>query len=126
MPALLAAILLGLGTALVYPTLIAAVADVVQPVERAQAVGVYRFWRDSGFVAGALISGFVADSLGAGWAIGIVAGITAASSVWVAATRWIPDQRIGDPINLGRRDSDGETDNRSAARGGPTADRATA
>ena len=125
-PALLAAILLGLGTALVYPTLIAAVSDVVQPVERAQAVGVYRFWRDSGFVAGALISGFVADSLGAGWAIGIVAGLTAASGVWVAATRWIPDQRIGDPINPGREASDGETDNRSAARGGPTADRATA
>ncbi len=125
-PALLAAVLLGLGTALVYPTLIAAVSDVVQPVERAQAVGVYRFWRDLGFVAGAVLSGFVADSLGAGWAIGIVAGLTAASGVWVAATRWIPDQRMGDPINPGREASDGETDNRSAARGGPTAHHATA
>ncbi len=86
--ALTAAILLGLGTALVYPTLIAAVSDVVQPVERAQAVGVYRFWRDFGFVAGALISGFVADALGAGWAIGIVAGLTATSGTWVALTRW--------------------------------------
>lgn len=92
-PALAAAILLGLGTALVYPTLIAAVSDVVQPVERAQAVGVYRFWRDFGFVAGALISGFVADALGAGWAIGIVAGLTAGSGAWVALTRW-PTSRV--------------------------------
>jgi MFS family permease len=87
-PAVAATVLLGLGTALVYPTLIAAVSDVVQPVERAQAVGIYRFWRDFGFVAGALLSGLVADALGAGWAIGIVAGLTAASGVWVAVTRW--------------------------------------
>jgi MFS family permease/rhodanese-related sulfurtransferase len=87
-PALVAAVLLGVGTALVYPTLIAAVSDVVQPVERAQAVGVYRFWRDFGFVAGALISGFVADALGAGWAIGLVAGLTAASGIWIVLTRW--------------------------------------
>ena len=87
-PALVAATLLGLGTALVYPTLIAAVSDVVQPVERAQAVGVYRFWRDLGFVAGALLSGFVADALGAGWAIGIVAALTAGSGLWVTLTRW--------------------------------------
>lgn len=87
-PALAATVLLGLGTALVYPTLIAAVSDVVQPVERAQAVGVYRFWRDFGFVAGALVSGLVADALGAGWAIGIVAGLTAASGGWVALTCW--------------------------------------
>jgi MFS family permease len=91
--ALAAAILLGLGTALVYPTLIAAVSDVVQPVERAQAVGVYRFWRDFGFVAGALITGFVADALGAGWAIAIVAGLTAGSGVWVGLTRW-PTSRV--------------------------------
>jgi MFS family permease len=87
-PALVAAVLLGAGTALVYPTLIAAVSDVAQPVERAQLVGVYRFWRDTGFVAGALVSGAVADSLGAGWAIGIVAALTGGSGVWVALTRW--------------------------------------
>jgi MFS family permease len=91
--ALPSAILLGLGTALVYPTLIAAVSDVVQPVDRAQAVGIYRFWRDFGFVAGALISGFVADALGAGSAIGIVAGLTAASGAWVLLTRWRPGVR---------------------------------
>ena len=87
-PALAAAILLGLGTALVYPTLIAAVSDVAQPVERAQLVGVYRFWRDFGFVVGALLAGAVADTLGAGWAIAIVAALTAGSGVWIAATRW--------------------------------------
>jgi MFS family permease len=86
--ALPAAIFLGIGTALVYPTLIAAVSDVAQPVERAQLVGVYRFWRDAGFVIGALLAGFVADALGAGWAIAVVAGLTAASGAWVAVTRW--------------------------------------
>jgi MFS family permease len=87
-PSLAAAVLLGVGTALVYPTLIAAVSDVAQPVERAQLVGVYRFWRDFGFVVGALLAGFVADSLGAGAAIGVVAALTAGSGIWVAATRW--------------------------------------
>jgi MFS family permease len=88
LPALQAAILLGAGTALVYPTLIAAVSDAVQPVDRAPAVGVYRFWRDLGFVAGALISGVVADTLGSGEAIAVVAALTAASGLWVAATGW--------------------------------------
>jgi MFS family permease len=87
-PAVGAAALLGAGTALVYPTLIAAVSDAVQPIERAQAVGVYRFWRDFGFVAGAVLSGLVADALGAGEAIVVVAALTAASGAWVAATRW--------------------------------------
>jgi MFS family permease len=87
-PALLAAVLLGAGTALVYPTLIAAVSDAVQPVDRAPAVGVYRFWRDFGFVAGALISGVVADALGADEAIALVAALTAASGIWVAVTGW--------------------------------------
>ena len=87
-PALGAAILLGAGTALVYPTLIAAVSDVAQPVERAQLVGVYRFWRDFGFVAGAVIAGVVADGLGADWAIALVAALTAASGLWVALTAW--------------------------------------
>jgi MFS family permease len=89
-PALAAAVLLGLGTALVYPTLIAAVSDVVQPQERAQAVGAYRFWRDLGFAVGALLSGFVADAVGAGEAIVLVAALTGASGLWVAATRWYP------------------------------------
>jgi MFS family permease len=87
-PALGAAILLGLGTALVYPTLIAAVSDVAQPVDRAQLVGVYRFWRDFGFVVGALLAGALADAFGAGAAIAVVAALTAGSGLWVATTRW--------------------------------------
>ena len=82
-PAAAAAVLLGFGTALVYPTLIAAMSDAVSPVARAPVVGVYRFWRDSGYVAGALIAGSVADALGYGGAIAIVAGLTAASGLWV-------------------------------------------
>ena len=87
-PAVLAAVLLGVGTALVYPTLIAAVSDAVTPSERAPVVGVYRFWRDSGFVIGALLAGLVADALGSGSAIAVVAVLTAASGAWVAATGW--------------------------------------
>jgi MFS family permease len=87
-PALASSILLGIGTALVYPTLIAAVSDAVEPRERAQAVGVYRFWRDVGILVGALLAGAIADALGFGAAISIVAALTAASGVWVAATRW--------------------------------------
>ena len=82
---LAAAVLLGAGTALVYRTLIAAVSDAVQPVDRAR-VGVYRFWRDFGFVAGALIAGFASASSGP--SSRLVAALTAASGVIVAATRW--------------------------------------
>jgi MFS family permease len=86
--ALVAAVLLGLGTALVYPTLIAAVSDAAEPLDRAQAVGVYRFWRDSGVVAGAVLTGIVADAFGSGTAIAAVAALTAASGLWVLGTRW--------------------------------------
>lgn len=79
------AALLGAGTALVYPTLIAAMADAVSPVARAPVVGVYRFWRDCGYVVGGLLSGIAADSVGYGAAIGIVAALTAASGLWVIA-----------------------------------------
>jgi MFS family permease len=75
--------LLGLGTALVYPVLIAAMSDAVSPVARPPIVGVYRFWRDSGYAVGALIAGATADALGYGGAIAIVAGLTAASGLWV-------------------------------------------
>ena len=83
-PAAAAAVVLGAGTALVYPTLIAAISDAVSPVARAPAVGVYRFWRDMGYVAGGLLAGFTADAIGYGGAIAIVAGLTAASGIWVA------------------------------------------
>jgi MFS family permease len=82
--AALAAVVLGIGTAFVYPTLIAAISDQVSPVARAPVVGVYRFWRDSGYVVGGLIAGIAADLLGFGGAIAIVAGVTAASGIWVA------------------------------------------
>jgi MFS family permease len=88
-PALGAAILLGVGTALVYPTLIAAVSDVAQPVDRAQLVGVYRFWRDFGFVVGAVVAGTLADAFGSGAAIVVVAALTGGSGIWVAATHWV-------------------------------------
>jgi MFS family permease len=78
-----AAAALGLGTALVYPTLIAAISDAVPPIARAPVVGVYRFWRDMGYVFGALIAGGVADALGYGGAIAVVAALTAASGIWV-------------------------------------------
>ena len=87
-PAIAAAVLLGLGTAMVYPTLIAAVSDAVTPVERAPVVGVYRFWRDAGFVVGAILAGVAADALGFGAAIVMVAVLTGASGAWVAGTAW--------------------------------------
>lgn len=77
-------VLLGLGTAMVYPTLIAAIGDVAHPTWRASAVGVYRLWRDLGYAAGALVAGLVADALGLGAAIWLVAGLTLASGLWVA------------------------------------------
>ena len=82
--AVFAAALLGAGTALVYPTLIAAISDAVPPAARAPVVGVYRFWRDLGYVAGALVAGGVADAVGFAGAIGVVAGLTALSGLWVA------------------------------------------
>jgi MFS family permease len=80
---LAAAIGLGLGTALVYPTLLAAVADVAAPAWRASAIGTYRLWRDLGFGVGALLVGLLADRLGMTAAIGLVAAITAASGLVV-------------------------------------------
>jgi MFS family permease len=86
--ALTAAVILGVGTAMVYPTLIAAVSDATQPRDRARIVGVYRFWRDLGFAIGALAAGIVTDLISADAAIGAVALLTAASGLGVVATRW--------------------------------------
>jgi MFS family permease len=82
--AVLTAVLLGVGTAFVYPTLIAAISDSVAPVARAPVVGIYRFWRDCGYVVGGLIAGVVADAIGFSGAIAVVAALTAASGLWVA------------------------------------------
>ena len=78
------AVLLGFGTALVYPTLLAAIGDVVHPGWRASAVGVYRLWRDLGYAVGALLSGIVADLFGLVWAVLAVGGLTFGSGVIVA------------------------------------------
>jgi MFS family permease len=78
------AVLLGAGTAMVYPTLLAAVGDVAHPAWRASAVGVYRLWRDAGFAVGALLAGVIADAFGMRAAIWTVAALTAASGVVVA------------------------------------------
>ena len=78
------ALLLGVGTSLVYPTLLAAIGDVVHPGWRASAVGVYRLWRDLGYAVGALLSGIVADMFGLVWAVIVVGALTFASGVVVA------------------------------------------
>jgi len=78
------AVLLGLGTALVYPTLLAAIGDVVEPSWRASAVGVYRLWRDLGYAVGALLSGIVADIFGLVWAAVAVGALAFASGAIVA------------------------------------------
>jgi MFS family permease len=79
----LGSVVLGLGTAMVYPTLLAAVGDVAQASWRSSAVGVYRLWRDLGYVAGALVAGVAADALGYTGAIWIVAALTGLSGLVV-------------------------------------------
>lgn len=83
LPWLAAMAALGVGTALVYPTLLAVVSDVVHPIQRASAIGVYRFWRDAGYLLGALLAGTIADRLGIEWAIEVVAALTLASAIVV-------------------------------------------
>jgi hypothetical protein len=78
------AVLLGAGTAMVYPTLLAAIGDVAHPSWRASAVGVYRLWRDLGYAAGALLAGVTADLLGVRAAMWAIAAVTFASGVVVA------------------------------------------
>jgi MFS family permease len=79
----LGAALLGAGTAMVYPTLLAAIGDVAHPTWRARSVGVYRLWRDAGFAVGALLAGVLADLVSIQAAIYTVAALTAASGVIV-------------------------------------------
>ena len=102
-----AAALLGAGTALVYPTLLASIGDVAHPAWRARAVGIYRLWRDGGFAVGALLAGIVADLLGVRAAVWAVAALTAVSGLVVAVRMY-------------------ETHHRPAPTGGPAADRKVA
>jgi MFS family permease len=83
-PWLGAAIALGIGTAMVYPTLLASIGDVAPPRWRGAAVGVYRLWRDSGYAVGALLAGVLADRLGIAAAIEVVAAVTVLSGIQVA------------------------------------------
>lgn len=80
----LAAVLLGVGTAMVYPTLLASIGDVAHPAWRARAVGIYRLWRDGGFAVGALLAGVLADRYGVRTAVWVVAALTAASGLLAA------------------------------------------
>ncbi|MER5361120.1 MFS transporter [Streptomyces sp. NPDC002785] len=86
----LSAVALGLGTAMVYPALIASVSDHAHPTWRANALGTYRFWRDIGYAAGALVAGVLADTLGLNATVIAAAVLTAASGL--LAARWITDR----------------------------------
>ncbi|EMF47834.1 Major facilitator superfamily (MFS) transporter [Planococcus halocryophilus Or1] len=83
---IVAAILLGVGTAMVYPTLQASISDIADPSWRASSMGVYRFWRDSGYAFGALFAGILTDLLNVGWAIGLVAILPLSAGI-IAAIR---------------------------------------
>ena len=96
---LLVAVALGVGTAMVYPTLLAVIGDVARPSWRGSAVGVYRLWRDSGYAAGALLAGVLADAFGMDTAIATVGAVTLASGILAAV-------RMPETLPL-RRDSAG-------------------
>ncbi len=87
---ILSAVALGLGTAMVYPALIASVSDHAHPTWRANALGTYRFWRDIGYAAGALLAGILADTLGLNATIIAAAALTAASGL--LAAHWITER----------------------------------
>ena len=104
------AALLGLGTALVYPTLLAAVSDVAHPDWRASAVGVYRLWRDGGYAVGALTTGLLADAFDLPTAIAAIAGLTFLSGVVVArvmAETLPARQRAPVPVHVCACEADG-------------------
>lgn len=75
------AFLLGVGTALVYPTFLSAIATATNPTQRAESIGAFRFWRDSGYAIGAVLSGIIADLLGVSFAISMIGMITLFSAV---------------------------------------------
>ncbi len=106
LPWLVAMAALGLGTAFVYPALLAVVSDVVHPIKRASATGVYRFWRDAGYLFGALLAGTIADLLGIEWAIEVVATLTLASGLvvfWRLPERIAPVEAQSEESCEGRR-----------------------
>jgi MFS family permease len=103
---LVGSLLLGLGTAMVYPSLIAAVSDASHPSWRARSLSVYRFWRDLGYAIGALSAGLIADFFGLSWAIGVIATLTFLSGVIVAiAMQKLPTTSPSGP-SCGRPEQD--------------------
>ena len=90
-------LLLGVGTAMVYPSLIAAVSDASHPSWRARSLSVYRFWRDLGYAIGALSAGIIADIFGMAWAIGTIAALTFLSGTVVAV---LMRERVGQSLDL--------------------------
>ena len=92
----LGAVLLGAGTAMVYPTLLAAIGDVAHPAWRARSVGIYRLWRDGGFAVGALLAGILADAISIPAAIYAVAALTAASGLIVARRMYETHPKVAD------------------------------
>ena len=119
------AALLGVGTAMVYPTLLAAVGDVAHPRWRASAVGVYRLWRDGGYAVGALLAGVLADLFGMTWSIGAVAVLTFASGLLVVVR--MPETLRplirGEPIRDTVHRADAAAGVRASASGQPRAPR---
>jgi MFS family permease len=99
---MLGALLQGVGTAMVYPTLLAAISDVAHPEWRATTMGVYRFWRDLGYALGALISGIIADLLGMQTAIRVVAVLTLISGLHVAVRmhETLVGRKPGEPVTV--------------------------
>jgi MFS family permease len=96
-PWALGAVVLGAGTAMVYPTLLAAIGDVAHPSWRARSVGVYRLWRDGGFAVGALLAGILADAVSITAAIWAVAGLTALSGIVVLVRMYETHRRPSSP-----------------------------
>ena len=94
---LVGSLLLGLGTAMVYPSLIAAVSDASHPSWRARSLSVYRFWRDLGYAIGALSAGLIADLFGLSWAIASIAALTFLSGTVVAL---LMREQTGGPFDL--------------------------
>lgn len=103
------AVLLGIGTAMVYPTLLAAIGDVAHPSWRASAVGVYRLWRDLGYAAGAVVAGVAADAFGLRAALWVVAIITCVSGMaaWLRMSETLP--RSGNLTSAAQTDAAGES-----------------
>jgi MFS family permease len=107
MPWLSGSVLLGIGTALVYPTLLAAVSDVAHPEWRASAVGVYRLWRDGGYAVGALLSGILADALGIPYTMLAIAVLTFLSGMIVAIVMYetLPARPATIPVGMSEQEA---------------------